>query len=170
MSKLLFLDIDGVMNSHDLWRRNKDKPKLPENRWTDQIDPEACRRMERVVAETGCKIIISSTWRIIHPLAALRGFFLHHGWRAPIVGKTPRLGDFRGDEVAKFISEWRDPQAPYVCIDDDGDFHPHQPLVKTSYAYGLTDELAQKAIDILNAEATSDSAASEATNKSVKEG
>lgn len=149
--KLLFLDIDGVMNSHHLWHKNKDKPKEAHTRWVDQIDPDACRLMERVVKETDCRVIISSTWRRIHPLAAIRGFFLHHGWKAPIVGKTPLLGDFRGDEIDEYLKQSRRIPDSYVCIDDDSDFHPHQPLVRTTYAFGLTEELANQAIAILNA-------------------
>jgi hypothetical protein len=66
--KVLFLDIDGVLNSYDnrdvlgnLWNINK------ENKSRDQFgvlfDERCVRWLKYIIEETGCKIVISSTWR-----------------------------------------------------------------------------------------------------------
>ena len=63
----LFLDIDGVLNGHE---------------WDDEakscnIRRECVARLNRVVASTGCKIVISSAWRyMIHcQQMSLTGFW-----------------------------------------------------------------------------------------------
>ena len=51
--KAFFLDCDGVLNHHQMnWNHR---------RWP--LDPACATRVVRIVAETGCKVVLSSTWR-----------------------------------------------------------------------------------------------------------
>src|SRR4051812_18579144 len=56
--KILFLDVDGVLN------RVGTKERCPNG--CIGVEPDLCARLERVVSSTGCSIVLSSTWRL-HP-------------------------------------------------------------------------------------------------------
>lgn len=153
---ILFLDVDGVLNSHDYIDRGGSL-----NCRTDGIDVEAVKHLQRIVDETNCSLVLSSTWRIIHSLADMRGRLKKAGMRSPIPlrDKTPVLDSvwkgsrlliarIRGDEVRKWIEDSGFTGA-YVCLDDDADFHPDQPLVKTTFQHGLTASHADQCIKLL---------------------
>lgn len=155
---ILFLDIDGVLNSTSWAIRT-------EQRGVWGIDPDTIPHLQRIVDETGCEIVISSTWRITHRLPDIRGALIKAGMRhpVPIVDKTPVLhsrepsgiyvAKIRGDEVQAWIDAIGFEES-YVCLDDDADFHPGQPLVRTSNYEGLTAADADKCIAILRAAVT----------------
>ena len=80
----------------------------------------------------------------------------------PLRGKTPdlseqqsngviQIGVRRGEEVKHWIKS-NGFKGRYVCVDDDSDFLPGQPLVKTDFTEGLTAEHADQCIAILRDE------------------
>lgn len=150
---ILFLDVDGVLNSHAYVARGGSLSCR-----TDGLDPEAVAQLQRIVDETGCSIVLSSTWRLIHPLAEMRGRLISKGMRhpCPIRDKTPDLSrdggtverHCRGLEVNAWIDRIGY-EGRYVCLDDDGDFLPGQPLVQTNFMTGLTAAEADRCIELL---------------------
>lgn len=145
---ILFLDIDGVLNSHRFARTWKGRGFLG-------MDPASFPLLGEILEKTGCDIVISSTWRIAYDtIEDLRkGFTEEHGFpfSDKIVSMTPRLwSGFRGDEVSEWRRLNRDRQKePYVCIDDNGDFYRHQPLVQTSEDVGITPFDVKRCIALL---------------------
>lgn len=150
---ILFLDIDGVLNSRDYIRRGGSM-----NSKSDGIDPQAVTRLQRIVDESNCSIILSSTWRLIHSLADMRGRLIAKGMRSPcpLRGKTPDLSS-RGGTIERYqrgleVNAWISTmgfKAAYACIDDDGDFMPGQNLVQTNFETGLLEEHADRCIRLL---------------------
>lgn len=57
MNKYIFLDIDGVLNSMDWFKENRETSDYTE------IDPEKVKLLKEIVDKTGAEIILSSTWR-----------------------------------------------------------------------------------------------------------
>lgn len=156
----LFLDIDGVLNSHEYAKARQARgEKGPLG-----IDPTAVAHLQRVVDETGCQIVLSSTWRLGPPgtLSDVRGELIAAGMRhpCPLIDRTPDLtaqhrpgsdlwmASKRGDEV-KWWLDRMGYTGPYVCIDDDSDFLPSQPLVKTTFNTGMLAEHADQCIAFL---------------------
>lgn len=152
---LLFLDIDGVLNSSDWAVRTEQRGLLG-------LDPEAVARLQRVVDETGCSIILSSTWRLLHSLSEMRGLLIEAGMRSPVPlrDRTPDLTTktHTGSQILKAVGRgmevnaWLDNigfEGRYCCIDDDSDFLPGQPLVKTTFQSGMLDSHADQCIAIL---------------------
>lgn len=156
----LFLDIDGVLNSYAYFQAKQARGEPGPL----GIDPAAVVHLQRVVDETGCQVVLSSTWRLGPPgtLSNVRGQLIAAGMRhpCPLIDRTPDLSERhrpgsalwmatkRGDEV----KHWLDVMGydgPYVCIDDDSDFLPGQPLVKTTFQTGMTAEHADRCIAIL---------------------
>ena len=149
--KVVFLDIDGVLNSR-LWFERRETNA---HNMANDIDPEAAARVQRLCDETGAVLVISSTWRLIHQLNAIRTVFKSKGLTAHVIGKTPERprGD-RGDEIQR----WLDlanlfPLRPsgMVIIDDDADMLHLMPwLVKTTFFDGFTDSDVTRAAAMLS--------------------
>lgn len=151
---ILFLDVDGVLNSRAYVERGGSL-----NCRTDGIDPLAVVQLQRIVDESGCELVLSSTWRLIFSLADMRGKLIAAGMRhpVPLIDRTPDLASsntagsraqVRGLEVNAWIAATGF-TGRFVCVDDDRDFLPGQPLVQTTADEGLTAIHADKCIRIL---------------------
>jgi hypothetical protein len=153
--KVLFLDIDGVLNSEDWFKRSRtnggrilvSREPYPYG----HIDPLSVGVLNCIVKVTGCKIVISSTWRKsyepedIASILHLRGF----RYTESIIGKTPSLNTQRGDEVAAWLATHK--VESFVIVDDDSDMGAlSSRLVKTSFRTGLTVSEANRIVQMLN--------------------
>lgn len=142
--KVLFLDIDGVCNSRRFAEAG--------NSLWNNTDPVASALVKRIIAETGCKVVLSSTWRMYpESRQAVRDqvcdyidctIDLQRGAKRNVVD--------RGHEVKEWLD--RHPEVTqYAILDDDSDFLPDQWLFKTTFLEGLTPAIAEAVIAHLNA-------------------
>jgi len=145
--RTLYLDIDGVLNSHDWFERAK-----PTDRRLGHLDPDAVARVQRICDATDARITISSTWRLLHSMSDIRGWLYEKGLRARVSSRTPDRVDLgsRGEEIEEHLKiAYLFPVQPLgiVILDDDSDMGRLLPwLVKTTFRSGLTDEDVEKAI------------------------
>lgn len=149
--KVLFLDIDGVLNSL-MWieklggkfgRGPSSADEIP-TRESLSWHPETVDELRRIVRETECSIVISSSWRGWgdQAIKVWQSMFGCYGWPdAPVIGETPSLpywnGMVRGDEINAWLKDHPE-VTQFACLDDDDDFHTGQNLVKTDIRFGLT--------------------------------
>lgn len=144
--KVLFLDIDGVLNS-EAWYRAR-----PEGPWTEarEIDPEALWLLKATVAMTGCQIVVSSSWRIGRTVDELRNVLPG----LPVIAKTPvtTTGKVRGDEIAAFLQQHPEVTA-HAIVDDNSDFHDDQPLIRTEWKLGLRPRHCERIVELLGCNA-----------------
>ena len=174
--KVLFLDIDGVLNSENWFAyriycvKNNMVNILMNFVDTDDrnikhkltmLDDRAIANLNRIIEETGCKVVLSSSWRssieseniFTQNLLKLKGF------KYEFYDVTPRLwfSDFsirRGEEI-KF---WLDKESEkheiesFVILDDDSDMLPEQMnnFIHVDGQVGLTVRDVLTAIEILN--------------------
>ena len=140
--KVLFLDVDGVLNRRSLLTVEAD---------TFALCPKACARLQVLIARTGAKIVLSSSWRSSEQhIAYLHKFSVldeaHEDWQT----KKARDEQTRGDEIAEWLS--RHPEViRYAIVDDTDDFLPKQRryFVHTSYDEGLLDKHVKRLAAIL---------------------
>lgn len=147
--KLLFLDVDGVLN-HDAIYSSEHFDG------TKTLDPDCCDQLGRIVDECApVHVVLSSTWRFGNDekLNKLKEWL--RKCNVCIFSATGRdINGFRGHEIDEWVMDH--PEfigATYVILDDDSDFTEFQLpyLVQTNfYDGGLTAEKANQAIDILN--------------------
>ena len=167
--KVIFLDIDGVLNS-DAYAVRYHKEVLKEKGYHIFVDPNAVNRVKRICDETGAKIILSSSWRMFDLKNTLKDLNLYRDLKPIIdyiIGITPRLNcDRRGTEINYVIprvdgcvekgliaEQYKGEKIDfYIIIDDDDDMvgFQHDLLIRTDYMVGLTDDDMDKAIDLLN--------------------
>ena len=168
---ILFVDIDGVLNSEKWYteRFDKDLQSYP----LCEFDPLCVEQLNILIQKTNAKLVISSTWRLGRTIDELKNLFEKVGIKGEIIGVTPHLtfndgyGVSRGNEIKRWIDlnvvrEWnrlfgedRDiNMESYVIIDDDADMLLEQKdnFVKTYWADGLNAIHVGKAIKILNNE------------------
>lgn len=143
-NKLVFLDIDGVLNS----RRSTYAYAS-----THTLDPVAVALLNELLTVTGSSVVISSTWRLGRTVEQLSDLLYAQGVRGTIIGKTPHHEGFRGQDVARWLelNKWpvSDPEYKYVIFDDGRDFHAGQPLVHVDNKHGLNHLHIQRAIHML---------------------
>lgn len=151
---ILFLDCDGVLNTVNTPRKERDPRRRAWRYYVHVSEPALVERLRRFAEEFNLIIVVSSTWRKLNT----RGQFISYlgEWLQPHIPRSKhwRTGNgrtgFRGVEVEQWFADNKAHQGtPYVIFDDDGDFHWHQPLVNINYETGLTDENIARARAIL---------------------
>ena len=151
MAKLIFLDIDGVLNSSNYTLSQYADQKNEYRDPVQSLDSNALKLLKMVVAETKADIVISSTWRKEFTIPELKTIFAEAGWPdIPVIGYTPAtIKNFRGEEVAQFLDLFTqdndldgfviiDDSSDYYIGDDlDASFRFNQPLVLTDARIGF---------------------------------
>lgn len=151
--RIIFCDIDGVLNSVSYIRRMEPKWGALGTTFDDpknQMDPVAVARFNRIVQLTKAKIVVSSTWRLSfqrrhkNALDALIRCLRSYGIQGEIVGMTPEgfgLGRRRGNEIQAWLDDYGQDVKKFVILDDDSDMEHLMPyLVKTAYPDGLMEK------------------------------
>ena len=150
MSPIVFLDIDGVLVTHGSIAKRA--------HGVSGVDPDCVSALNRILRETGAKIVISSTWRMIHSADRMADLLMLWGVEGEIVGATPDLTVYerppiyaptmRGNEIQQWLN--LNQHGAFVILDDDDDMvHLSPYLVKTTFERGLTLEDAETAIAVL---------------------
>ena len=155
--KVIFLDVDGVLNSEHSHSIDKN-----DNWMENEVSDNHIQWLKKIVDETGAKIVLSSSWRHYHPKATGSNTITDPLFKVldrklreaglEIIDITPDLrGKMRGLEIDAWLNSNAEVDK-YVIIDDDIDFTDLQKpyFVNTTFKYGLTEVLAIKAINILN--------------------
>ncbi len=163
--KVIFLDIDGVLNTKD-WhcRMTKD---TPHDEFGFAFDPIAVSNLAHIIDETGAVIVISSSWKF-HGVSKLRKMWAIRNLPGEILDITPNtvsdemllnadldkveLGVCRGNEIKEWLTMHKGEVSNYVIIDDYDDLLPEQEnyTVITNTLIGISEFDAEKAIKILN--------------------
>lgn len=108
--KIIFLDFDGVIVHKG----------SPLKGIILQPSSECLARLRRITSEGGAKIVVSSSWRLFHPIEELRAAL---GDAGEIIGLTEdlwvdRVSDSRPSEIKKWLGERRGEVRSYIVLDD----------------------------------------------------
>lgn len=129
--KVIFLDIDGVLNSHRtfmVWGCGFLRKTPPHTVEGTKLDPVAIALLKATVIATGAKIVISSTWRRGSTVEDFNDMFKAYGWDTTgiVIGMTPTTDKgFRGDEVDMWLADHPEVEN-FMIIDDDCDMTKEQ--------------------------------------------
>jgi hypothetical protein len=132
--KVLFLDIDGVLNSARTLVARGGYPMELTGHHLDMFDTIAVGLVRSLCEKANVSVVVSSAWRITHHVDAIgRALDL------PTIDRTPSLSKTRGHEIADWLA--KHPQVTrYAIVDDDSDMLPEQLpyFVKTDGNEGLS--------------------------------
>lgn len=175
MNKLIFLDVDGVLNNYsyasspDLvegtpigfggWFRDEEPPHVDNVKW----DPDNVAALQSILtAVPDVQVVISSTWREAFTVGTFNKMFELYDLPQIVVGATPIHafitegvvipGSPRGSEIKEYLNtRHKNQDVRYVILDDNNDMLPEQQafFVQTDEMWGLTQTDANRAIEIL---------------------
>lgn len=128
--KIIFLDIDGVLNT---WSE--------QGKYKDYIDPVKLQRVADIINATGAKVVISSNWRFDMD-CVLKNLDLI---KDSIIDRTGS-GESRLEEIHEWLEN--NPTNKWVALDDL--FLDTPNLVMTNEATGITNSNASLAVSMLN--------------------
>jgi hypothetical protein len=143
--KVLFLDIDGVLNSVKTSVAFGGYPlDITESKAFDWV---AIKLLQRMCDSSGVQIVLSSTWRTFFTVKEMAAAL-----ELPIIDATPvRLSGCRGLEIQEWLDE--NPGIEKYCIiDDDPDMLESQKpyFVQTNAFEGMTWEDFTRVCKILD--------------------
>lgn len=139
MKKIIFLDIDGVLN-HQLWyKQTRNEPKSDDYDWDlDYFCPWTVELLNGLCERTGAEIVLSSSHRTGKTVEECQAYLKKGGITAKVIGRTPKLW-FNSDmeeytysvprgceikawlETNKGILGAKMEEVRYVILDDDSD-------------------------------------------------
>lgn len=143
---ILFLDIDGVVNCASTQQRH---------RGYIGIDPYMAFLVGKIVLDTGCKVVLSSTWRCFHD----DGIEEISKQVTPIQDATPKpwynketeRHSTRGEEIQAWLDQHPEVER-YAILDDDTQILESQEpnWFRTFWLTGITPEIAEQVTKHLN--------------------
>ena len=157
--KVIFLDVDGVLNSEEFLKNNPDQ----------LIDKNKVSILKNIIDKTGAVLVMTSTWKLwfddnMMPRGGYskRFYDIFSLFDIKLFGKTP---DFSTEEIkmtktfshvkSKEIIQWLNSNKnveQYIVIDDldlrDEEINKH--LVRTDGSIGITEEDAKRVIKMIN--------------------
>jgi histidinol phosphatase-like enzyme len=163
--KIIFLDIDGVLNSNKWFNSDEYRQEsgtasdamimLVNHQW--HLDPKAIQLINRLVDTTGAEVVISSTWKIKYDVDQLNEMLTERGATFKAVGRTPhvqgRMSEHvpRGREIQAYLNSLSEQPETFVILDDRDDMNQlFKYLIKTGYEDGFTTMHLARAIKMLN--------------------
>jgi hypothetical protein len=134
--KVIFLDIDGVLNC--------DKTPNP-RKFPYIVDRRLLARFKKLVDRTGAKVVLSSTWRC-DPV----GLFAAKHWGVPFIDVCPdRPRSPRRREITSWLAD-HPKVTRFAVIDDEDDELDDLPLFQPSSKTGITPEIVKGVERYLN--------------------
>lgn len=148
---LILLDIDGVLVSAASWR----KPEFMDDGFP-VFNEASVKALQRILAETGASILLTTSHKLKYELTEWKIMLNARGIYPKEIQRlyTDSLTKKRLDEILEWYQKRQFPNRAFVIIDDDKMLNNlpeniKRNLILTSSSVGLTDELADKAINIL---------------------
>jgi hypothetical protein len=148
---LILLDIDGVLVPANSWK----KPEFMEDGFP-MFSSNAVKALQRILNETNASVLLTTSHKTNYDVSQWKRLFEARGIILKTIFKlgTNSLETSRIEEILEWYDKLRHPNEDFVIIDDDkmlsglpGEIKRN--LVLTSSSLGLTEDLANEAISIL---------------------
>lgn len=158
-TKIIFLDIDGVLRTHKSDLEWSKKLATPVYRGVNRLfDKELVDNLNETIFLTKAKIVVTSNWRIHLSLEELQKIFKDRGVIGEVIGKTglghlkdgsPIPVGHRGLEIQDWLNS--NHFTKYLVIDDQisdiVSIIPDWKVIKVNPQIGFVD--VERALDIL---------------------
>lgn len=118
--KVIFLDIDGVLNSIDTTLAFYGQLSPARE---DKLDPMSVGLLKKLCDNTSARIVISSTWRKLYSREEFLDIFKSYGWHdfpfEDVTDNNNSCRQTRGHEIQRWLDANGNPE--YIILDDDSD-------------------------------------------------
>ena len=133
--KVIFLDVDGVLNSEHIFKKEHQRYKRTHQVRVDKdLDKRFVKNLRWLVKKTGAKIVLSSSWR-----GAVKANKNHHlnkmfnKYGLEIYDYTPTINIERGIEIQEWLNHHMDVTNIVILDDEDDMCHLKEYLVQTKF-------------------------------------
>ena len=149
MGKVLFLDIDGVLNTDRQHWHCQMNGVTPVDEFGYEFGPNAVNNLTTILEETSAEIVISSSWKFLG-LQTLQKMWKDRNLPGTIIDITPD-GDNKGWKIYEWLLKHEGQVSGYAIIDDENDMQSEQQghFVQTNPHFGITLKDAERVITIL---------------------
>jgi hypothetical protein len=134
--KVIFLDIDGVLNCE----KTPNPRKFPYF-----VDKRLLARFKKLLDRTGAKVVLSSSWRC-DPV----GLYAAKHWGVPFIDVCPDRPKSTRDKEMRLWLESHPKVTRFAVIDDEDDELDDMPLFQPSSRTGITPEISKGVERYLN--------------------
>ena len=155
--KVIFLDVDGVLNSMDYLEENYEDYRL------HPINRICVERLARIVSQTDAKLVLSSSWRtgwspnedeIMPACRILTDILKEYGLEIYDRTETLKISK-RAFEIYSWLKDHKGQVESFLILDDNNyDWESHglgSRWIQTDFEYeGLKEEDIPDALEILN--------------------
>lgn len=166
MTKVLLLDIDGVLNTERQHNRCVDEGVAYVDNFGYAFDPIAIINLKKIIEETGADIVISSSWKF-WGLSTMQKLWASRGLLGKVIDATPnKVSDElllnvdlshidmpagKGSEIKEWLSTSGQDVTHYAILDDVPNMLPEQQshFVQTDPIICITKNDAESIIYIL---------------------
>ena len=125
ISKVIFLDIDGVLATYKQYRTKKSSPYYLSEYDVYPYDEKCVKILNEIIEETDAEIVLSSDWSMHYTLEQMDGIFKHNELiKSPydmvkqLAVSMSRSELNRGYSIDEYIAYHPDEFEHYVIIDD----------------------------------------------------
>lgn len=148
---LILLDIDGVMTPATPWKR----PEILEDNFM-AFSIQAVKALDKIILSTSADILLTTSHKDSFDLAEWKTIFEKRNIFVNKIDKLP-INDLhlnRKDEILNWYHSQKN-ETNFIIIDDDKSLNAlpqslKEKLIQTSATVGLTNYLADEAIENLN--------------------
>lgn len=148
---LILLDIDGVMVPANSWK----KPELMDDGFF-MFNSRSVKALQHILSETNASILLTTSHKTKYKISQWRDLLKLRGITPKKLQRlnTNSLVTSRKDEILDWYTKKHISNEEFVIIDDDKMLNGlpddiKNKLILTSSSIGLTDDLANEAISIL---------------------
>lgn len=152
--RVIFFDFDGVLNNGN--SRVARLPLANDPKRTGPVpcyQPDCVERFNRLIRQTGAKVVLSATWGRQFTLDTLRQHLEQERVGCDTIGLTPVRPTYRprGYDIDEWLREWEGESVDTFCILDDHDdmMHLKRYLVRTEYNAGMQEQHVHAALTLL---------------------
>lgn len=165
MSKVLFLDIDGVLNTERQHDHCVEAGLAYVDNFGYAFDPVAVANLKTIVDETGADIVISSSWKL-WGISTMQKLWISRSLPGKVIDVTPNnvsddlllsfdldmmLPAGKGSEIKEWLDTNGSQVTHYAILDDMDDMLLKQQshFVQTDPRIGITQDDTEMIIEIL---------------------
>lgn len=167
VSKLIFLDIDGVLNTQEYQQAWRAKGLPSSDEFSAVFDPRAVAQLKHIIEQTEADIVLISSWKFLG-IEVLRQMWTQRELPGRLLDITPSsasdetllamdleledlLNTCKGTEIEAWLRQHSNPNVGYVIIDDEEVILPTQRayFVQIKSEVGLSEQDTERAIHIL---------------------
>lgn len=148
---LLYLDIDGVMVPANSWR----KPEILEDGFPE-FSINAVKSLDKIISTSSADIVLTTSHKYKYTLKEWNNIFNRRNIKVNKITRLPKNVNHlnRKEELLNWFNPKRINEE-FIIIDDDKSLNGlpdylKNKLIQTSGSVGLTDYLAEEALDIIN--------------------